>query len=139
MPDQPNAPEWRLWQSAGQFGLDLAALFLVELILLYCFGSWAWLLALPLMAGVFYQSVQRQIIMIRLLPDPSEPSRPLWQLQWANGRVRNVVWRAGSVRRQHLLLLRYGHWPWQILLIRQASCVSAAHFKALKRALYGEV
>lgn len=58
-----------------------------------------------------------------------------WWIQ-QNQRRLNVQWRSGW-RRSDLLVLRYGRWPWQALVVRRQHLASAEAFRQLKAALYG--
>ena len=51
-------------------------------------------------------------------------------------RRQSVQWRSGW-RRSDLLVLWYGRWPWQALVVRRQHLPSAESFRQLKAALYG--
>lgn len=58
-----------------------------------------------------------------------------WWLDIDQRPPLRLVWRAGSVRRRHLIIWQYGRWPWQRLLIRPDS-LPAGEFSRLVKALY---
>ncbi|MDP2506809.1 hypothetical protein [Oceanobacter sp. 3_MG-2023] len=134
---------WRLHSSFWQTVLDvLALLTLCSLLLVYQYGVWlalsAGLLVLAIYA-VWYGKQDPVVGLQRLGVTDESASIPHWRLIHRSGHTRMVRWRAGSVRRSHLLILRYSVWPWQGLVLRRCNFDSEQHFKALQRVLYSEL
>jgi len=60
-----------------------------------------------------------------------------WVLQ-RNQKVP-VSFRSGSIRRRQLIVLVWGFWPWQVIIIRPDCFLSREPFNHLKYELYGSL
>lgn len=140
--------EWSIRPSKQQRYRDGIALFLIILLSLpYLWYQWlsqgqtVWLgvgliVLVVFIVRVWYQSVRDKAIYT--LGYRQEKLQRQWWLARA-GHRQDIHIRSGSIRRANFIQLRYGHWPWQVLLIRPDSLTSADAFRELKVALYGEL
>ena len=142
------ALDWQLRRSRLQNRLDALALLILLITCGAVFGVWAAmaLAVVILLTGGCLRRFVRPVVRLRL-NTPSGTAVPLlrlhtqdladWQLIRDDGSCTSVRWRVGSVRRSQVLLLRYGIWPWQGLIIRPDCFANPQDYRTLMRALYG--
>lgn len=103
---------WPLYPAKQQSYWEALLLMLTLLLIWPFLSAVVWCaIALCLSAVAGWQWRQRQ--QVRIL----QWQAPQWILI-VEGRRRELIWRSGSVRRKHLIIWRYGFWPWQRLIIR---------------------
>lgn len=107
-----------------------AALVLVSLLILQPLLSWFWLGLLCVFLVLFLLILWRSRSNIELQRHHSS-----WLIKH-HRTIRDIQWRAGSVRRKSLIIWRYGLWPWQRVVIYPDS-LEGDEFRLLLKALYG--
>lgn len=122
----PVIAEWRLHPSRYQRRLDGAFLLLAVALLWPLLSVTEWLLCLIALA-LLWCVIQRKTV-LRLRFD----GQYWWLIRDENARM--IRWRSGSIRRRDLIIVRWGFWPWQALMIRPDSLSHVDEFRQLQRA-----
>ncbi|WP_419811259.1 hypothetical protein [Bacterioplanoides sp.] len=133
--------EWALSFSRQQQVCDLLALLLFLILSVYLLWPLAiWMIAalvmlLSVSVMVLKRIWQRDISSVGYRP---EGLAKRWWLE-INDHRYNVRWRDGSVRQRDCVVLCWSFWPWDRLILRADSFVSAEEFRRFRAELYGEI
>lgn len=61
-----------------------------------------------------------------------------WWL-YKDGSRLDISWRSHSLKRSHLVVLRWSAWPWDALVLRADSFSSEEEFRRFRACLYGHL
>jgi len=136
----PASAEWSLVPSQQQRWLDAFALllFCVLLLALLPWALWLVIALVVLVAKLLWAVRARTAANIRRIGYRDDHLARQWWLQGAADK-RPVQWQAGSIRRQHCVVLRWSFWPWDRMVLRRDCFVSDDEFRRFRAALYGAI